>query len=59
MMFLIFTNLYFNQDGCDLVCRCGTRQQLSGEKAYRGIGDDQLRTVDDHDEDRDEHLLPM
>lgn len=45
-------------DGCDLVCRSGSRD--SAQRQYRGIGDEQLDTHDEDQEDiRDEHLLPM
>lgn len=40
-------------DGCNLVCRSGNQGQ---PKTYKGIGDDQLQ---DDDDERDEHLLPM
>lgn len=40
-------------DGCNLACRSGNQGQ---PKTYKGIGDDQLQ---DDDDERDEHLLPM
>ena len=46
------------QDGCNFVFRSDAS---SGERQYRGIGDDQLRNTshDDPPSDTDEHLLPM
>ncbi|CAH1774555.1 unnamed protein product [Owenia fusiformis] len=49
-----FGNL--QSDGCNLICRSGSRQSA---RSYKGIGDDQLGTVEDELDDRDDHLLPM
>jgi len=43
-------------DGCDLICRCG-RKGSDEPKQYHGIGDHQIESANDYDQD--EHLLPM
>lgn len=42
-------------DGCDFVCRCGTRQEA---KMYQGI-DDPLGNEESETDERDDRLLPM
>jgi cation-dependent mannose-6-phosphate receptor len=45
-------------DGCDLVCRCGSRP-FDPKGVYHGIGDRQIECAADTAEEYDEHLLPM
>lgn len=48
-------------DGCDLICRCGSRP--TGSRQYRGIGDEQItgpgHGLEEEEEGTDDHLLPM
>jgi len=45
------------QDGCDLICRCGSKPYDSSMN-YHGIGDHQIECPTENDE-LDERLLPM
>ena len=47
----------WTQDGCDLICRCGSKPYDSAMN-YHGIGDHQIECPPENDE-LDERLLPM